>query len=320
MQILDLVSIKKIITSTDIIPAIEQGFIAYSQGQAVVPPVGELLFNQPPGDVHIKYGYVQGDDYYVIKVASGFYDNPKLNLPSCNGLMLLFDQLTGKLLSILLDEGYLTNLRTAAAGAIAAKYLAPKTIKKIGIIGTGIQARLQLDYLQRITSCKEVIVWGRDKNKLLQYKSEMEQKGFTIYTTKSVKELASACNLIITTTSSFSPILLDEHIQPGTHINAIGADTPHKQEIDENIFKKADIVVTDSLSQCVERGDIAHAVRKQIMDEKQIIELGNILAGHCLGRSSEEQITIADLTGLAVQDIQIAKAVYHYQLVNMPID
>ena len=134
--------------------------------KAVVPPVGELVLQDPPGDVHIKYGYLTDDDYYVIKIASGFYENPKLGLPSSNGLMLVFEQKTGELRSILLDEGHLTDVRTAVAGAIAARYLAPSNVSRIGILGTGIQARLQLQYLQPVTSCRDVIVCGRDQLKL----------------------------------------------------------------------------------------------------------------------------------------------------------
>lgn len=125
-----------------------------------------IRLDNPPGDVHLKYGYIQGDAYYVIKIASGFYENQKLGLPSSNGLMLLFCQKTGELLSILLDEGYLTDLRTATAGAIAAKYLAPRKVNCIGIVGTGTQARLQLRNLKRITDCRNVIVWGPHKQEL----------------------------------------------------------------------------------------------------------------------------------------------------------
>ena len=131
-----------------------------------MPPVGELVFDDPPGDVHIKYGYIRGGDVYVIKIASGFHDNPKRGLPSGDGLMLVFDQKTGVLQAILLDEGYLTNLRTAAAGAIAAKYLAPRQVTMAGILGAGVQGRMQLDWLRRVRRFDAAIVWGIDENEL----------------------------------------------------------------------------------------------------------------------------------------------------------
>ncbi len=310
MHVIGTDQIYDAVASIDLVPIIEEGFVAYSEGKAVVPPVGELLCRDPPGDVHIKYGYLRGDAFYVIKIASGFYENPKLNLPSGNGLMLLFNQKTGELLSILLDEGYLTDLRTAAAGAIAAKYLAPQTVRRIGIVGTGVQARLQLSLLKDITPCRDVIVWGRDSAKLARYKQEMEPEGYSIATTMNTSNVTSTSNLIVTATASTTPLLSAEQIQTGTHITAVGADTPEKQELDPAVLAKADIVVADSISQCMERGDIAHAVREGLINENSLVELGHIISGNARGRTSQDQITVADLTGVAVQDIQIAKAVY----------
>lgn len=310
MKLINLNQIKEKLHLIKIIPSIEAGFIAYSQGNTIIPPIGELIFKNPPGDTHIKYGYITGDDYYVVKIASGFYENPKLNLPSSNGLMLLFNQKTGELLAILLDEGYLTDIRTAAAGAIVAKYLAPRSINKIGIIGTGTQARLQLQFLREIVSCREVIAFGRDQLKLLKFKTDMENLGFNVKTSQNIKDITVNSNLIITTTPASNPILFADHIENGTHITAVGADAPYKQELDENIFAKSNIIVADSISQCIERGDISHAINKNIIQTNQLVELGDIISGKCKGRTNDHQITIADLTGLAVQDIQIAKAVY----------
>lgn len=311
MKIINLHQIKEAINTIDILPLIEEGFVAYSNNKTVIPPVGELIFDNPPGDVHIKYGYIKNDDFYIVKIASGFYENPKINLPSSDGLMLLFHQTTGTLLAILLDEGYLTNLRTAAAGAIAAKYLAPHKINRIGIIGTGTQARFQLIFLKKITDCIDVIVYGRDQTRLLDFKMDMELKGFNVQTTHVIKELTTSCNLIVTATSAALPILFANQIQKGTHITAVGADTIHKQEMHENVFSIADVIVADSITQCVERGDTAHAISKQIIRAEDLIELGNIISGKSKGRIHYDQITIADLTGLAVQDIQITKAVFN---------
>lgn len=310
MKILKLNEIKRIIGKVNLLPIIEAGFVAYSQNQAIVPPVGELLFDQPPGDVHIKYGYLKNDDYYVIKIASGFYENPKINLPSSNGLMLLFSQKTGELISILLDEGYLTDIRTAVAGAIVAKYLAPKNVNAIGIIGTGIQARLQLKYLQLVTNCRNAIVWGRNKNKLAAYKKELSSEGFDVYITHDIAEVAKQSNLIVTTTAAKQPLLKLEHIRAGTHITAVGADTPGKQELESTIFSKADLIIADSILQCSKRGEIAHALIDKVIPKKSIIELGEIIANKTLYERKSNAVTVADLTGVAVQDIQIAKAVY----------
>ncbi len=294
----------------DLIQIIEEGFVLYSQSKVIVPPVGYLGFKHPPGDVHIKYGYIEGDDYYVIKIASGFYQNPAKGLPTGNGMMLLFSQKTGEILSILLDEGYLTDIRTAAAGAVAAKYLAPSEISCIGIVGTGMQARLQLLYLKSITNCRSVIVWGRSEEKLAAFKTDSSLSDFTIEATSDINYLTSRCNLIVTTTSSRKALLMAAHILPGTHITAMGADADGKQEIDPMIFEKADIIVADSKDQCIDHGDIGYAVRDGIIDPDKIVELGNVIHDKKLRRSNDQQITIADLTGVAIQDIQITKYVY----------
>lgn len=314
MKIITLKEIKEVLPRIDLLPAIEAGFEAYSAGQSVVPPVGELLLDK--GDVHIKYGYLKGDDYYVIKIASGFYENSKLGLSSSNGLMLLFRQQTGELVSILLDEGHLTDTRTAVAGAIAAKHLAPPEIDCIGIVGTGIQAQLQLSYLKTITGCRNVLVWGRGRPQLQRFADEMKRQNFEIATTLEATDILKNCRLVVTTTPSSEPLLHARELQPGTHITAVGSDTPHKQELDSAILGRADLVVADSIPQCLERGEISKAVQSDHLSQEELVELGEIISGKVPGRTAEDQITVADLTGVAVQDIQIAKAVY--EALNSP--
>ncbi len=308
MKIISLAQITEILPSIDLVSEIEKGFAAYSDKRAVVPPVGELLLAK--GEVHIKYGYIKNDDYYVIKIASGFYDNPKLGLSSSNGLMLLFEQATGELASILLDEGHLTDVRTAIAGALAAKYLAPENVSSIGIVGTGIQARLQLKYLKLVTDCRQVLVWGRGERQLSDYKKTMASEGFSIETTLNSDDILLTCNLIVTTTPAEKPILFAKNLRSGTHLTAVGSDTPHKQELDSKILQMADLVVADSLSQCLLRGEIYRALSTNLITKDDLVELGEIVSGKKRGRTSAEQITVADLTGVAVQDMMIAKAVF----------
>ncbi len=306
--ILTLEQIQAVLPDLDLIPAIEEGFVRYSEGQAVVPPVGELLLER--GEVHIKYGYLQGDDFYVIKIASGFYENPRLGLPSSNGLMLLFSQRTGELMAILLDEGRLTDVRTAVAGAIAARHLAPARVERIGIVGTGVQARLQLDYLRQVTDCREVLVWGRGRAQLDDYRADMTPLGFHIETTLNASDILQTCNLIVTATPATEPILSVADLRPGVHITAVGSDTPHKQELDARILAQADVVVADSLAQCLARGEIHQAIQAGLLNPADVMELGDVIAGRSPGRVSDEQTTVADLTGVAVQDIEIARAVF----------
>lgn len=261
-----------------LIDALEAGLI----GQFINAPVSFLHF--PSGEVHIKSSADQKGEMYVVKVAS-----------NSNGAMLLFSQQTGELLALLHDEGRLTNIRTGLAGAIAAKYLAPP-IKRIGIIGTGTQAREQLRHLHH----KDVIVWGRDPAKTQKFAAEMN-----VQAAKSIEEITETCNLIVTTTSSTKPLLFGHQIRPGTHITAIGADDAGKQELDATVFEKADLIVTDSLEQAKKFGDLAHAKN---VDLSTVVELGNWISGK--NHRDPNWITVADLTGIAALDLQIAKAVY----------
>lgn len=307
--VINLKEIKSIVKNIDVVAAMEEGFIQYSNGNTVVPPVGELLFEDPKGDAHIKYGYIKKDDYYVIKIASGFYDNAKLGIPSSQGLMLLFDQKTGVPKAVLLDEGHLTDIRTAAAGALAAKYFAPKKIHAIGIIGTGIQARLQLQHLQKHTPCHTVWVWGRTIENTEKFVQDLGPD-YDIHIAKTPSEVAKNCNLIVTTTPSELALLKASDIQKGTHITAVGSDTQDKQELESILLEKADIVIVDSIPQSKSRGEIYRAVQDGAILKSKSIELGTAIQGPKLQRIDEDQITIVDLTGVAVQDIMITKAVY----------
>ena len=302
--------IKQVVAKLDVTKYIEEGFVAYSQGRVVVPPVGELIFENPPGDVHIKYGYIKDDDYFAIKIASGFYENFKIDLPASDGLILLFSQRDGTLASILLDECYLTNVRTAVAGQVVAKYMAPSKIGCIGVFGTGAQGRMQVEYLKPVIDCRDIIVWGLPQDNFGTYKQDMEKLGYTVQTTLDAGEVTEKCRLIITATPSKTPLIDVKQIKPGTHITAMGSDTHQKQELDSKILQSADMVVADSIEQCLSRGEISKALQAGLVKKEDLIELGDVIAGRQPGRTSDEQITVADLTGVAVQDIQIAKAVH----------
>ncbi len=308
--VVPLAEIRKALIAIDPLPLIEEGFAAYSRGEVVVPPVGELVFDDPPGDVHIKYGYIRGDDFHVVKIASGFPENPKRGLPSGDGLMLVFSQKTGVLEAILLDEGYLTNLRTAAAGAVAAKYLARDRVSAVGIVGAGVQGRMQLDWLRRVRDFDEAVVWGTGEEELEAFRRDMAFTGLRIRTTLRAEEVAAAADLIVTCTPSTRPLLEAGWIRPGTHITAVGSDTAAKQELDPGILARADRVVVDSLAQSELRGEVYRAVEAGVLERGRLVELGRLVGDETLRRASDGEITVADLTGVAVQDIQIAKAVW----------
>lgn len=315
--VLELDEIKRLVDIPQVIREMETGFVLYSEGQVEVPPVGFLHFEEPPGDVHIKYGFVSGDEYYVLKMASGFYNNADLGLPISDGLLLVFSQKTGELKLILLDKCWLTDVRTAAAGAVAAKHLAPKNIHRIGIVGTGVQAKMQLEMLRDVVDCTSCLVWGRDSTKVQRMIADLRasesvqawEGGLEIEAAPTLDDLVSQCNLIVTTTSARSPLIRADQVQQGTHITAMGSDDHGKQELEAEVLGKADLVVADSVSQCVDHGECFGAVQEGHIAADSILELGNVIKNGEIGRTTEDQITVADLTGVAIQDIQIAKMV-----------
>lgn len=310
--ILDLNQILKYLPEGKVLRSlIGDGFVALSSGKAVVPPVGELLFDNPPGETHLKYGYIQEQPFFVIKIASGFYENPKLGLKSSQGLMLVFSQRTGELKCILLDQGYLTDLRTTIASMLTVQYLAPTKVTAIGIVGTGTQAKLQLKYLSEICKCDKVMVWGRNSKQTAAYKKVFKDSAYKIEIATDLPELTAKCNLIITTTAATAPLLKAPHLKTGTHITALGSDTAAKIELEPQIIQKADLLVTDSLAQSKSRGEFFRAEQQNCLDKSKLIELGALVKNPNLGRQNNEQITIADLTGVAVQDIMIATTIFN---------
>ena len=307
--IIKLKEILSIINNMDVTTAMKEGFIEYSNGNSVVPPVGELLFDNPPGDVHIKYGYIKNQDYYVVKIASGFYENSQLGVASGQGLMLLFKQQTGELEAVLLDEGYLTNRRTVAAGTLAVQHFSTNKTPTIGIVGTGTIAKMKIQQLQQNQFGNTYWLWGRNKTKADQLKTALGND-FDIRIATTCKELAQNCNTIITTTPSESPLLQADDIKKGTLIVAIGSDTRHKQELSSDIIRKADLVIVDSIPQSKSRGEVYQAVKAGAITEDQVAELGKALQETQIQENNTEQITVVDLTGVAIQDIMIASEVF----------
>ena len=259
--------------------------------------------------VHIKYGYLKGGKHYVIKIASGFPGNEQLGLIPGQGMMLLFNLTTGEPEAILIDDANLTVIRTGIAGAIASQALCNKNIKDALIVGTGVQARYQARYLCDIMSINKLSIWGRDTDKAKMAKDDLADLNIEIETQSNLEESVKASRLIITTTSAKEPILKAGWIQPGTHITSVGSDTPEKCELDFNILSKADIIIADSIEQNLIRGEIHQAIKNKAIDVSQLIEIGEIFDGTKTGRTTEDQISIVDLTGVAIQDLVIAEAV-----------
>ncbi|MBV8047064.1 MAG: ornithine cyclodeaminase family protein [Paludibacterium sp.] len=309
MKILDKTQILARYDAERATAAIRESLIAYSAGRAQLPPVQHFVFAADNGDGCVKSGYLTGDDLFAVKVACGFYDNPARGLPSNQGLVMAFNAHTGEPMALLQDEGWLTSLRTALAGRLAAEVLAPTRIDAIGIVGTGMQARLQLQALEAVTSCREVWLWGRHAASLSAMTHELADLGYRVHPTRDAEPLARQCQLIVTCTPSRAPILSADWIQPGTHITAVGADAEGKQELETALTARADRVVADAVAQCAAYGEISHALKAGLLAESSLSELGKVLAGEQPGRQHADEITLADLTGLAVQDVAIAKSI-----------
>lgn len=307
-RVLRLDQIMAALPQVDLVAAIGEGFVALSDGKVEVPPVGELLFPDERGEMHVKYGAVRGDDAFVVKIATGFFGNPALGLPPFGGCMIVISQKTGMIEAVLLEEGELTNHRTAAAGAVAARALAPNDPQAIGILGSGTQARLQADYLRQVTPCRTLVLWGRTRASAEAAARDIAAMGYKTTVAATPAEVAATCRLIVTATPAEEPLLRADMIRPGTHITAMGSDTPHKCELDPAILGAADVVVADSRAQAQGRGEIHHALACGALDPTRIVELGEVIAGRAIGRRSDRDVTVADLTGVAIQDIVIARA------------
>jgi ornithine cyclodeaminase len=296
------------------IAAMEQAFAAYSTGQAQLPAVIHLDVPENDGEIHIKAGHLRGGYYYAVKMVSGFLNNPKLGMPANDGMIVLFDAKTGAPAAFLLDNGFITDVRTGAAGAAAAKYLARKKVGIVAVIGTGGQAFYQVQMLALERSFNEVRVWGRDPLKAQARADELGKRrnfpAMNFSVTESVKDAVEGADVVITVTASREPLIQAAWLQPGVTVIAVGSDGPDKQELEVDVLARADKIVADSIAQCWRLGEIHHAVESgAITKEKIYAELGEITAGLKPGRTSEDEIIVCDLTGVGVQDVAAASLV-----------
>jgi len=294
------------------VAAVALGFTRLSEGRVSLPPVVRVDIPCARGEVDIKTAYIEGLDRFAIKVASGFFGNPDIDLPYGSGLMLLMSARTGLLEAVLLDNGYLTDLRTGIAGAIAAQYLAPRRVDTAGVVGTGMQARFQMRALKLVRDFRRIVVYGRTAAATSRYAAEIGgELGVEVQPVADIGQLVREAQIVVTTTPTREPWLEAEWLHPGLHITAVGADGEHKQELNAKVFARADRVVCDSRAQCARLGELHHALAAGVLGpDSAITELGALTAGTAIGRSSEAEITICDLTGVGVQDTTIAVQAY----------
>ncbi|MCK1571220.1 ectoine utilization protein EutC [Bradyrhizobium sp. 174] len=290
------------------VECIENAFHSLATKTVAMPPILRLEIGEYRGEVDVKTAYVPGLDGFAVKISPGFFDNPKVGLPSTNGLMVLLSSKTGVLQALLLDNGYLTNVRTAAAGAVAAKHLARKDASIATVLGAGIQARLQLQALAMVRPIREARMWARDVSKAEVVAQELSSElQFPVTPYAEPEKAVAGSHIIVTTTPADKPILSAAWLEAGQHVTAMGSDAEQKNEIEPTAITCADLYVADSLAQTRRLGELHHALAAgAVANDASFPELGEIIAASKSGRTSQTQITIADLTGTGVQDTAIA--------------
>lgn len=308
IQIVTEAELRKIVrldlTTVDVI---ERAFAALAGGGVVMPPILSMDLPAAHGEVDVKTAYIPGFDGFAIKVSPGFFDNPKLGLPSLNGLMILFSAKTGLVEALYLDNGYLTDIRTAAAGAVAARHLAPERVETAGVIGTGVQARLQIEAAHLVRPFARVLVHGRDMEKARVCAADLAASlGIAAEAVADPALLVAESQLVVTTTPARAPVLKAGWLHPGLHITAMGSDQAGKNEIEPAALMAADAYVCDRASQCEVSGELEAALAAGLWTRGTPPELGEIVTGRKPGRTSPDDVTICDLTGTGVQDTAIA--------------
>jgi len=289
------------------VDCVEQAFTALATKAVAMPPILRLDIPEFRGEVDVKTAYVPGFDGFAIKVSPGFFDNPTLGLPSLNGLMVLFSARTGLVEALLLDNGYLTDVRTAAAGAVAARHLSREDASVATIFGAGMQARLQLKALMLVRTIKSARIWARHVAKAQRLAADLAREhGIEVVAIADPHEAVRGSDVIVTTTPAEKPILMAEWLEPGQHLTAMGSDAEHKNEIDPAVFAHA-TYIADRITQTRILGELHHAITAgMVKPNQQFTELGAVIAGKAKGRAKAEEITFADLTGTGVQDTAIA--------------
>lgn len=294
---------------TKLLNVIEDAFLALETKQVHMPSIMRVDVPEHKGEVDIKSAFIEGEDSFAVKLSSGFFNNPQLGLPSASGMMILIDAVTGIPKAVLADNGRLTDIRTAAAGAIAAKYGSRENSRVAGIIGTGSQARLQLEALTLVRPIERVQVWGRQETRTGLFKKEMEAKlGLSVHICATAEEVVRGSDVVVTTTPATEPLICSDWLHKGLHITAMGSDAEHKQELESEVLEEADLVICDKREQSLRLGELRSCTSSTVREGA--IEIGAIIARNHQGRTDDSQVTVCDLTGTGVQDTAIARYVY----------
>lgn len=303
--------IRQAISTAEAVETVETAFATMTKKLTYLPDAINLNLPSVEGEAQVKGAYTTDTPYFVVKVTNRFYSNPSVGLPVGSGVVLAFDAATGFLAAILLDNGFLTDLRTGAAGAVAVRHLAPATIRQVAFIGAGTQARFQFRAIATVRDIPSVIAWSRNPANADRFVGEIvDDAGCDVQVAQTIQEAVSSSDLVITATPSRQALVFADWVRPGTTLIAVGSDTPDKQELDPNVLTRADMVITDSLSQCTKIGEIHHALTAGLLSLDGVTgELGEVVTGRIPGRTAADQIIVCDLSGVAVLDASITTTV-----------
>ncbi|HEY9245899.1 MAG TPA: alanine dehydrogenase [Candidatus Methanoperedens sp.] len=292
---------------------VEEAFRQHGLKKVQIPPKLYLYFKKHNGDLRTMPAYLEVQDIAGVKIVNVHPDNPKIGFPTVMALVILNSTETGAPVAVM-DGTYLTDMRTGAAGGIAVKYLARKDSGTVGFIGTGNQAKAQLLAINEVINIDEIKAFSISEKSNIAFKEEMEKRVNCDITVKRNIRDACDCDILVTTTPSRNPIVMNEWIAGGTHINAIGADAPGKEELDPLILKRARIIV-DDIPQASHSGEINVPLSGGLIGQKDILgELGEVITGRLKVRIKDSDITVFDSTGLAIQDVASANLVYQKAL------
>ncbi|MFF4427194.1 ornithine cyclodeaminase family protein [Streptomyces sp. NPDC001549] len=305
LPVFDLAAIERAATSQLVLDTVRAALIAHAEGRSSVPPPLHMAFPEADGDCHVKAGWITGAADFTVKIATGFYSNHGLGIPTNHGLVCVISAHTGQVRALLDDRGLLTAWRTAAAGALITHAMARPDARTLAVFGTGEQALLQATWLAELRTISTVLVHGRSPHKANALCEQLHARGLDAR--PAATQEAAAADMVITTTPATSPVLNATHVREGAHVTGIGTDMPHKNELPPALFHRAQLIATDDHAQCLDHGDFAHAVRAGATAQDS-----DIAAGHLLKAPAdrpETAITVADLTGVGALDAALASAV-----------
>lgn len=307
--ILESSTIKQLVGIKDALKAVKEAFRYMEQGKVQMPAKVYIHLDKYKGDFRAMPAYIEGFKGCSIKWVNVHPENKRRGLPTVMAIIILSDVRTGFPLCIM-DATYITALRTGAAGGVAAKYLARPDARRIGLVGCGVQAKTQLLALNELFNIKQVNVWGLNRQGCVRFIREMQRlRKLKMVAADNIKDCVEDCDIVVTTTPSRKPLVKLEWLKRGVHINAMGADAKGKQELDCRILKKAKVVV-DSWEQAAHSGEINVPLAKGQLSRKDIYaDIGEIVTGK-KARTNDDEITIFDSTGLAIQDVSMANIVY----------